>query len=724
MRNRFLDSLWLYGSATVLTCLILMWVISAKTFSYNIPLSYSGDALFVATIFKSIMDTGQYVTNPYLGAPLIYNIADYPIYDVFNYAMIRFLALFSKDYAVVLNTFYFSTYLFVTWFSLFVFQRLGINRLFALVASLLFTFIPYHLMRGEGHLWVNIFFAAPIYVLLAFDVYNTQKTTGKKTRKEYLKNIGYLLLCIVAASSSAAGYFAFFGCYFLLVAGIIASIDHKKWYPLLKASVWVGVTGVVILINLAPDILSNYRYGHNMEVADRASFESENAGLKVIQLLLPIDNHRVQPLRIFKEKYNSTAPLVNENKTASLGIFGSIGFVILLLMVFVRRWAASKNTLFTLSLLNMSAVLLGTIGGLGAVFAYTISPTIRSYNRISVYVAFFALAAFFLALQYVLKRKSLDKSKIICGILAIVILVIGLLDQVPRYPAYENFSLKETYSNDQQFIKQIETLMPSDSMVFQLPYASFPESPEVNKLGEDELARAYLHSHTLHWSYGAIRGRSVTKWQQAVTRQPVAVMLRDIAFAGFTGLYINRTGYLDNGRALEKELDSLLHVKPVFSPNKQMVFYDMRSYVNELKKSMDSTTWQNGVNHVVFFTNMASKWFRGFYEFEPQKNLNTQWANSRGILIITNFQAQDIPVKLSFNLYSRNQSAKVSLSGDLIKEAVVATNTGTNVEKILMLSPGKHEIYFQTDVKKDMSKNINNWHFKVSQFALSPVSKL
>lgn len=580
MRSYILNNLLLYGIATLLTGLILAWALGAPNVSFYIPFAYRGDAMFAATIIKSIVDTGQYVTNPFLGAPLGYNIAEYPIYDIYNFVVIRFLALFSQDYAVVLNAFYCSTYFFVAWLALFVFQRLGINRFFALVASLLFTFIPYHLMRGEDHLWVNVFLAAPIYVLLAFDVYNTEIST-EKTKDNYLKNIGYLFLCILAAASSAAGYFAFFGCYFLLVAGVIASIDKKKWYPLKKACAWVGLTVVVIMLSLTPDFISQYKYGHNPESADRVAFDSEHCALKITQLLLPIDNHRVHPFRIFKENYNRTAPFVNENRTSSLGMIGGIGFVLLVLMLFVRRWGALKNTLFTLSIFNMSALLLGMMGGFGSLFAYLISPTIRSYNRISVYVAFFSLAAFFLALQYLLKRKSLDKSNKHIVVIAMSLLIFGLFDQIPRYPAYKNDDLRDAYLSDQEIVKQIEKIMPAQSMIFELPYTIFPEAVKLNDLDEDELIKGYLHSHTLRWSYGAMRGRFVTKWQQAVSKQPVPRMLKDIVSAGFTGLYINRKGYKDHGRKIERELESQLHIKPIVSPDHNVIFYDLRAYANQ-----------------------------------------------------------------------------------------------------------------------------------------------
>ena len=53
--------------------------------------------------------------------------------------------------------------------------------------------------------------------------------------------------------------------------------------------------------------------------------------------------------------------------------------------------------------LNLAALLLATTGGLGAVFGFAVSPLIRCYNRMSIFIAFFALAAVALGLARVVR---------------------------------------------------------------------------------------------------------------------------------------------------------------------------------------------------------------------------------------------------------------------------------------------------------------------------------
>ena len=113
----------------------------------------------------------------------------------------------------------------------------------------------------------------------------------------------------------------------------------------------------------------------------KALKESEIYGLKIIQLLLPIPDHRVSFLSEISKAYHTTAPLVNENAIASLGFVGSIGLIISLIVIFLSIFnnsILSKNNnlklIQKLSAFNLAAVLLATIGGFGTVFAYLIFP--------------------------------------------------------------------------------------------------------------------------------------------------------------------------------------------------------------------------------------------------------------------------------------------------------------------------------------------------------------
>src|SRR5206468_3125566 len=84
-------------------------------------------------------------------------------------------------------------------------------------------------------------------------------------------------------------------------------------------------------------------------------------------------------------------------------------------------------------------------------------------------------------------------------------------------------------ANDAEFVGRIEAALPAGSMVFQLPLIEFPEGAEPGTVGPYDLARAYLHSKSLRWSFGAMKGRYGDSWQKHAADRPVPEMLRTLA---------------------------------------------------------------------------------------------------------------------------------------------------------------------------------------------------
>jgi phosphoglycerol transferase len=310
----------------------------------------------------------------------------------------------------------------------------------------------------------------------------------------------------------------------------------------------------------------------------RSAIDSEIYGMKISQLLLPVTGHRIPYFEALKNKYNKKAPLVNENQSSSLGVIGSTGFLILIFVLLFRGLQHKIELIESLSILNISAVLLGTIGGFGSIFAHIVSPQIRAYNRISVFIAFFSLFAVILMLQHLYKRyERTMASKLIFKALLWIVLFIGILDQTSAFSARYSLT-KAQYAHDASFVRNIESLMPTNAMIFQLPYVPFPEALPEHNLENYDLSKGYLHSKTLRWSFGTMKGREGDVWQQSVVEKPPEDFLEAIYSAGFSGLYIDRNGYEDSGAELESKLLRLLNNRPITSSNNRMIFFDIREY--------------------------------------------------------------------------------------------------------------------------------------------------
>jgi phosphoglycerol transferase len=225
--------------------------------------------------------------------------------------------------------------------------------------------------------------------------------------------------------------------------------------------------------------------------------------------------------------------------------------------------------------------LLGTIGGLGSIFNLFASTWIRSYNRVSIFISFFSLFTVLMVLERLAGRwRRSHWSSILFAGLLLLLLAGGIWDQTCKSNVFRYRDWQKECANDAEFIGRIESCVPPSARIWQLPRMTYPEHGPVQRMDNFDHFRAYLHSKTLHWSFGAMRGSEGDRWQQEVASLPPVDMVRRLSEAGFSGIYLDRYGFPDRAVALEAELTALLHVPVLQSPNKRFSFFNMAEYNN------------------------------------------------------------------------------------------------------------------------------------------------
>ncbi len=710
--NRRLKTLAEYAAAValclvILTCVMKLWRANART-----PFEYGGDALFHGMVIKSIIDNGWYLRNNLIGMPGGAEVFYFPMPDNLPFGLVKLFSFFSSDYALILNFYFLLTFPLTTISSLYVFRHFKISYPIALMASLLYTFLPYHFFRNEHHFTLVGYYIVPLMVMVLLWILSGRLTketdSNKGGRRLDLRSrrfIASVVICLLIASGGL-GYYAFFGCFFLLIAGVTAAFYRRSAREFLVSLILMGVLFGGFVINLLPNMIYISRQGESRTV-QRGIGENEAYGLKIAQLLLPIDGHRIAALAQLKDKYNDAAPLVNENRNATLGVVGSVGF--LALLGWLMFWKPARNQmpaddepnslLSHLSLLNLAGLLLATIGGFAALFALLISPQMRSYNRMSIYLAFFSLFAVALLLERVYRRTQPGGKRTVFQAALGLILLLGVLDQtgqgvyfVPHYAAFISES-----DSDADFAKRIEATVPAGVMIFQLPYVDFPENPAVNQMQDYEHFRPYLHSKTLRWSYGAIKERDNARWQMTTANLPVDQFLETISLAGFSGVYVDRKGYADYGTDLETKLRSLLNVEPLISANKQMSFFDLGIYNSQLAARFGGKLPSQ---REIAMNPLTPEWTKGCSSLETGADSNWRWCSSEGELVINNTLNHERRVRLEMALATGyEEAANLSLDGDLISDQLKINMKPAVYSKMLTLPPGRHMIRFASDAK-------------------------
>jgi phosphoglycerol transferase len=553
------------AGAVGLCLLLLIYVLRLWRADLHIPFQYYGDAIWNLAWVKGLLDNGWYLHNDCLGAPGGMDMHDFPLVDSLFFLTLKVLALATRDFTLTLNLFFLLTFPLTTLTSLLVLRGFRVSAGPAVVASLLYTFLPYHLLRGEGHVFLAAYFLVPPAVGLVLRVY-----LGRRGGRP-----GAAALCLLLGCGGI--YYAFFTCFFLLVAGAASAARRRVWYPLGAAGLLVALITLTVAANLVPTWLYQLRHGPNPQAVRRDPSHAELLSLKPADLVLPIDRHRVHRLADWKDRYNLCFTRGwTESNYCTLGLAGTAGFLLLLGRVFVRPPSTRADLADGLATLNAAALLLACSGGAGALFSLFVSPNIRGYSRVCVFIAFFALFALALLVDRLARRLRSPRGRwLYFGGLAAA-LGLGLLDQCPPalVPPYR--AIKELYATEAEFIGRIEATLPPGSMIFQLPSLPFPEGPASIWFEATDHFRCYLHSRHLRWSHGAMRGREGDRWREGVAGKPLPEMVRTLTEAGFRGLLVDRAGYKDHAARLEPRLTRLLGVQPLVSKAPcRYYFYDL-----------------------------------------------------------------------------------------------------------------------------------------------------
>lgn len=698
-----------------LSLLIVLFLYRVGEWPLDIPYAYGGDSLSMSMWIKTIIEKGWFLENDSIGYPFGLTMYDYPVPDTFIFLCFKVISFFTDQYSVILNLYYLLTFPVTTLTAYFVFRHFSLNFLSSSAASILFTFLPFHFMRGEYHLFLTSYYTIPLAVLVLLWVCKQDNEFIRKRDRKISfffnkKILASFLICILFGSTEV--YYAFFFCFLLIIAGLHVIFKTRKLFPIFNVSGMILVIAVSLLINISPSIV--YKLSGNSSAASthRNAVESEIYGLKIPQLILPVSGHNIGKLDELKSRYNQNSININENDTATLGIIGTVGLVLSICFLLFNIQTSYKVKI--LSTFNLSCILLAVTGGVGSLFAIYISPQIRAYNRISVFVAFFSI---FILFYYISK---LEKKNIkLYSTYVLIILCLGLMDQIPKSVIKFGDSLqmvRNEYENDKKFVSNIENMYLKDEInIFQFPIVPFPEVPPIHKLRDYDLFKGYLHSKKINWSYGNMKGGLGDIWQRNLETKEIDEILEEITIVGFDGIYIDRFAFEDDAALIISNLEKILGTQPLISDNQRLVYFDMSQF-NEATLSKFSENElvkkRNAILNPLYIV-----WGEGFYGLEQYQADSWRWSNKNSELVIKNFSNVNQRVSLDFVLIS-NMNSKIVVDSDILKKEYQIDQKGfLSVTEIVNVPPGEFKIKISTNSPKiDAPNDPRDLYFRVMNF--------
>lgn len=563
---------WLSGAilSIILTSVLIAGGASGLVPNIDYPFTYNGDGVFIA--IQRLIE-GWNFDNPRSGYPFGSSLLDYPASDSGNYLILKLIGTFASHWYSVFNIYYLLGFAVTFVASFCVLRTVGLAIPFAFAAATLFNFLPFHFERID-HTFFTWYFVVPVFYYVALRIFHPSslmEISGSSAPKKF-----FYAVCLMILGSFGV-YYAIFGLIILTVIIISSLIGYRPPNSFRISFFAACIVVLGVLLNLAPNLIHRFSEGPNPEVAQRSIGESEIYAFKFAQLVLPRSGHRNNKLADISSKYSANTPWITENGTATLGAIGTLGLLAALGIIFSTLVGKEQNgTLRIVSLTLLVLFMFGTVGGFGVIFAQIISPSIRAWNRISVFISFGALLVFFMLLQsQVTKYFSGRRLTILSIIFSLTLLLVGLFDQTTTSCKPCNEQVKMAFNSDRDFIRSIESSLPTGSAIYQLPYWQFPEpNPPYYRLPAYDLSLGFVHSSSLRWSFGGMKGRRGDLFYRSLSKEPFSRQLEVIQRLGMAGIYVDRRGFEDGGKAAIDAFTALLGTPPTFArTDGEIVFF-------------------------------------------------------------------------------------------------------------------------------------------------------
>lgn len=588
----------------VATALLLVPVLRLTDVDLTAPLSYVQDGVSHMGIAKSVQSNAWYYENPRLAAPEGQQLYDYPQGDTLHIALFKVIGpLLGGNPALIVNVSYLLGFLAVAATMYVTLRQLRVRPPFAVLGALLYAFTPYHLVRGTTHLFLSGYFLLPLALLVVVRQLGerpalTQPGPDGRTRFSIWEGRTLFALTACLLLTTTGIYYAVFVALLLGVVLLVQLVRRADPRALLSTLVLMGVIGAGLLAAVLPALGYQAAEGANPTAVNRAYIEVEFFALKPVLLLLPIVDHRFEALRGLAATVNGGAfPGEPSMQLGLLAALGLVGAVVVLLSRATAPDAGGGGTggsggsggaqsgsgvralQARFGALAVSAILLATSAGFGALLGVFGLTQIRAWARMTVVIAFFGVAAVVVAADRLAARRPLPPGALwgIAGVLA----VFGVVDQSGAVDLARVDAVEASWDSDAAFVGAMEQQLGDGAAVFQLPYVPYPENPPVEAMTDYDHMKGFLHSDTLRWSYGGMKGRE-PEWKPRVAAQPVPQMLRDVVATGFTALYVDRFGYADRGAALEAQVSAELGVAPQISRDGRLAFFDLRDHADRV----------------------------------------------------------------------------------------------------------------------------------------------
>jgi phosphoglycerol transferase len=668
---------------------------------FRVPFGYSHDALWYEAYTKSIIDNGWYFHNPRLAAPFTADWRDFPVGgENLHWLALKIIGLVTGDYALTVNIYFLLGFFLVALSAYFVVRYVKFSVPSALVVSVVFAFLPYHAFHGTNHLTRGVYYGVPlaILVLLWFANYRREFFAERALRRGRL--VAALVIAVVLGSSDT--YYAAFFAALMACLALVLLVRDRDWRPFALFAIVVGATFGALFVNNIPYVAARIERGPNEVAASRDLTDQDQYALRPVDLVLPVRFHRIGVLADLAERAVPGRLTNSEVPGTPLGTIGTVGFVVSLGALVVaglgsRRDSERARFLAQLGTLNVLAILIGVVSGFAFLLALAGVRMFRTWNRISVFIAFFSLLVVAVLLDLLfawLRDRFSTRRAVMWGAIVAVVAVLTVgaaYDQTSPFFVPPYGAIAARFDRDATFYHDLEHMLPKGAMVFQLPVQPFPEAGEIVNMTDYQHVTGYLHTDHLEWSYGGMKGRNEGDWQQVIDTSFPASALAQIAAAGFQGVVVDASGFPDRAQALGTAAAQLAGAPKLGAIGDQYVYFDLSGLRAQLERDLGT----DAVAHDrPIVTGDTVRWI-GFGPADGGCAAPRRRAVERAAVVeLNNTTGAPLTTTVATEFDANPAATRIDVRGPNLDDTVTLTAGHGLFSRQVTLPPGRAQIHF------------------------------
>ncbi len=496
--------------------------------------------------------------------------------------------LFFDSFGKAANFYYFASYIFVALGMYIALRMLQKEAWLAAIGGVIYTFLPYHYLRGERHIYLANYYMVPIACAMIIWLLDERKERNRKF------NFICILICVLMGLTDI--YYSVFLAIILFFVFIYNLWNKKSISACFMELTLCGIPFLAIAIENIPYLISWFNHlGNNSNDfvsagAGRTLADLQVYGLRIVQLIYPIPNHRIGLLANFRGNLDQYLG-DDETKMVTLGLLMTVGLVLsVFILLFSNKNDKVTEEIKKYGILNVFIILVANIGGLN-IFVGLISSSIRCYNRMSIFIAAFSLMTIMTILQYVLRKGFSDIRKravIILG--AALMLCLTLLDQTPPFSKTDYEYNWELNYNTKKLVEEIDLITEDDASIFMLPIITEGVGEAKNDMRNYEQFWPSVYSDNLCWIQGT--QKEYVGWANALSVMNTEMVLRYLVCEGVEGIWLDENGYdKESFDEIKSNLDEFLGSPILISETGKQYYYSLTAYKELLNSIYTKERW-------------------------------------------------------------------------------------------------------------------------------------